>query len=145
MDPFFEGLSDQEAEHRYQIEEHFYLDLINIREQLLNEEHRLSQLEEIQERSMADLRDMDEDGQCQQVLALYYSFWSTLGERIEYQKTRLEDIRKEYEDRRQEILSAQLKRLKMATGSREDKAPAPRIPIDISMRKTPKRFTYGPS
>lgn len=98
-----------DALHRQKIEEHFCRDLIGMREKLFEEEHHLTLLEDIQERSMADLKDLEDGRLSHRDIALYYSFLSTLCDRIEYQKTRLDVTRREYEDKRQELLTIQLK------------------------------------
>ncbi len=98
-----------DASHRQKIAEHFCRDLIGMREKLFEEEHHLTLLEDIQERSMTDLKDLEEGRLSHRDIALYYSFLSTLCDRIECQKTRLDVTRREYEDKRQELLTIQLK------------------------------------
>lgn len=109
------GFEDDPRDHRRRIEEHCCLELLGMRERLLDEEHRLTLLEDIQERSLAEFRDIEEDRIGPRNIALYYSFISTLCDCIEEQKNRLGTVRREYDDKRADLLRVQLGRVRAET------------------------------
>jgi hypothetical protein len=64
----------------------------------MQEEERLFLLEDIQERSIYELRERQEDDMTQQEVALYYSFLSQIEEEIQKQQELIIQVRQEIED-----------------------------------------------
>ena len=63
----------------------------------LKEEERLYLLEDIQERSILELREMQEEEMTQQEVALYYSFLNQIEQEIQRQKALVIKVRRELE------------------------------------------------
>ncbi len=70
----------------------------------LKEEERLFLLEDIQERSIYELRELQEEELSQQEVALYYSFLNQIEEEIQKQQDLVIEVRQELEETEDQTL-----------------------------------------
>ncbi|MFQ5455222.1 MAG: flagellar export protein FliJ [Nitrospirota bacterium] len=90
--------------HKKQQEEDVQREHLLIKDSLMREEHRLSTLEYLREKSIIELQEKEDTDITLREIGLYYTFLSQISQEIENQKDVLENIKNRYEENRKELL-----------------------------------------